>query len=679
VLGASGTVGDSDATDKGAPAGEGKPPAGDASALVHQVALGLTHAVGDFLGAVQQGLTEAQQVEGNVVGGITAAVGAVTDVAAGAAAVGRVGVQVAARATLGALQGVEAGVGGGYSQPWQLPYLPSVPPPTDILSKWVEDRWGLAPDSPWRARIDGVAGLARAAQGFGFQLMGVYNGGAAIYNEGVRDLTLLSEGQFEAAGRSGGGFALGLGSELLRIQPFSPSAGMLYQWTLQDWVEAQAKQLDPAAAERGKMAATTVNEVIQVVITLLTLGDLGEGLPAEGAPGRPVGKLAPGGKPALDGVPAEGPVGPAVEPGAQRPVGPEAPGAAPKVAEDAAPRPQAPPAPDPGPGGAGPGEAEGAGRPPFGDQAGPPVGEGRQPQAPEKPQAADPGDLANCFPAGTLVATLAGLRSIEKVETGEEVWSYDLVASAWRLCRVLRTFCTSYQGTSVFVTLGGETIESTALHPYWVVRGEGLAVRPCRKDLPAVPGGATTPGRWLDAADLRVGDELLLLDGRVAAVEAWRRSPFEEVVYNCQVGELHCYAVGQNSVLVHNTSAPENPENPGTPKPPPSEAPIEGGDVAPNPGPEGQVHHPISIPIAQALKDHPTLSELAWRRKEFTTQAIDEGAHRGYDKFHRDLDAEVIRWIRDPKNKAATPEQFLEWLRERYSQEDLKARFPEGF
>jgi hypothetical protein len=70
-----------------------------------------------------------------------------------------------------------------------------------------------------------------------------------------------------------------------------------------------------------------------------------------------------------------------------------------------------------------------------------------------------------CFPAGTLVGTLAGLRAIETIEQGDQVWAYDVVAGQWRGCRVLQTFCTMYEGNSVFVTVAGETIESTFRHP----------------------------------------------------------------------------------------------------------------------------------------------------------------------------------------------------------------------
>jgi len=94
----------------------------------------------------------------------------------------------------------------------------------------------------------------------------------------------------------------------------------------------------------------------------------------------------------------------------------------------------------------------------------------------------------------------------------------------------------------------------------------------------------------------------------------------------------------------------------------------------------GQIHHPISTRIGRALEEHPTLrGQYQPRDPSFTTQAIDEAAHRGYQTWHIELDAEVARWLQNPDNAAATPAQFEAWLRWRYSQPDLRARFPNGF
>ena len=90
----------------------------------------------------------------------------------------------------------------------------------------------------------------------------------------------------------------------------------------------------------------------------------------------------------------------------------------------------------------------------------------------------------------------------------------DLVSS--RRCTAgmsSKKFMNDHDGTSATITVADEAIEATFLHPFWVVHGDDLANRPIRGHLPRVLEGTTTPGRWVDAGDVRVGDELLLRDG----------------------------------------------------------------------------------------------------------------------------------------------------------------------
>jgi hypothetical protein len=111
-------------------------------------------------------------------------------------------------------------------------------------------------------------------------------------------------------------------------------------------------------------------------------------------------------------------------------------------------------------------------------------------------------------------------------------------------------------------------------------------------------------------------------------------------------------------------------------------APLVGKLNAPSPAPTtleltGQNHHGISKPTHDALEDHSILRGLYQHRDpRFVTQAIDMDAHRGYQQWHRDLDAEIAAHIRNrPK---MTPEAFEEYLRKRYMEPDLIARFPNG-
>ncbi len=93
---------------------------------------------------------------------------------------------------------------------------------------------------------------------------------------------------------------------------------------------------------------------------------------------------------------------------------------------------------------------------------------------------------------------------------------------------------------------------------------------------------------------------------------------------------------------------------------------------------KGQEHHVISRPIAKELEDHKSLRGLYQPRDpRFVSRAVDEKAHCGYQHWHRNVDREVIKWLRD--HSKATSQQFEAALRKLYSRPDLRARFPNGF
>jgi hypothetical protein len=91
----------------------------------------------------------------------------------------------------------------------------------------------------------------------------------------------------------------------------------------------------------------------------------------------------------------------------------------------------------------------------------------------------------------------------------------------------------------------------------------------------------------------------------------------------------------------------------------------------------GQNHHAISRPIARALENHLTLRGLYKPRDErFKLRAKDEESHCGYQQWHRDVDDEVIRWLK--KEATATPKQFEKFLRGIYNRPEMRKRFPDG-
>jgi hypothetical protein len=109
---------------------------------------------------------------------------------------------------------------------------------------------------------------------------------------------------------------------------------------------------------------------------------------------------------------------------------------------------------------------------------------------------------------------------------------------------------------------GGETIEATGGHPFWVISGEDLDKRPVPEHCPAEVPNAAIPGRWVNAIDLRVGDILFTRDGRRVPVTNVSVRYAKMKVYNLQVAELENYAVGHAGILVHNTSGNQPPLKP---------------------------------------------------------------------------------------------------------------------
>lgn len=99
---------------------------------------------------------------------------------------------------------------------------------------------------------------------------------------------------------------------------------------------------------------------------------------------------------------------------------------------------------------------------------------------------------------------------------------------------------------------GGETIEATGKHPFWVISGEDLDKRPVPQHSPAEVPNSALPGRWVEAIDLRAGDVLFTRDGRRVPVTHVSVRQVKTTVYNLQVEDLNNYAVGRSGVLVHN-------------------------------------------------------------------------------------------------------------------------------
>lgn len=77
----------------------------------------------------------------------------------------------------------------------------------------------------------------------------------------------------------------------------------------------------------------------------------------------------------------------------------------------------------------------------------------------------------------------------------------------------------------------------------------------------------------------------------------------------------------------------------------------------------GQAHHLISKTVWLALENHDLLrGRYRYRDARFVARAKNLEAHCGWQDWHRNLDQEIARWIRD--NGQATAQQFEAYLRE---------------
>jgi hypothetical protein len=153
-----------------------------------------------------------------------------------------------------------------------------------------------------------------------------------------------------------------------------------------------------------------------------------------------------------------------------------------------------------------------------------------------------------CFAAGTPVTMADGsTRAIDQLAVGDMVLAYEERSGRVVPARVSRTYV--HDGSQEGLIAVNGSLLATADHPFYV-SGRGAPVR---------------------AGDLRVGDELLLLDGipgtptaglATLAVDSLRPLPPAPTVYNIEVEGPHNYFAG--GVLVHNKTATGGCEPDGT-------------------------------------------------------------------------------------------------------------------
>ena len=121
---------------------------------------------------------------------------------------------------------------------------------------------------------------------------------------------------------------------------------------------------------------------------------------------------------------------------------------------------------------------------------------------------------------GTLIVTDEGDKPIEEIKAGDFVYSTNPETGESEYKEVLRTF-RKESDVLIHIFVNGEEIETTPVHPFWVV------------------------DQWVSAKDLETGDILTLADGTTAPVTDTYGEKLAEpvIVYNFEVSDFHTYYV----------------------------------------------------------------------------------------------------------------------------------------
>jgi hypothetical protein len=133
-----------------------------------------------------------------------------------------------------------------------------------------------------------------------------------------------------------------------------------------------------------------------------------------------------------------------------------------------------------------------------------------------------------CFTAGTLISTEQGLRAIESLKAGDQVWALGQGTVEVELKPITEVFRSEVTNL-VILTIGNERIETTAEHPFWV-RDEG----------------------WVEAGQLKAGDHLLARGHTWLPITSVESRSGQFTVFNFEVEGWHTYLVGSQDVVVHN-------------------------------------------------------------------------------------------------------------------------------
>ena len=168
--------------------------------------------------------------------------------------------------------------------------------------------------------------------------------------------------------------------------------------------------------------------------------------------------------------------------------------------------------------------------------------------------------LDSCFTAGTQIVVGIGLaddgtilydtKNIEDIQVGDLVYSYNTMTGETELCEVTDTLAKTSNHINYLTIVdedGNEqVIETTDVHPFWVVTDEPDLERAARSYADGMYHenlGCNDNGFWVEAKDLRVGDVFLGANGELSTLTNIVRVEQEGgiAVFNFEVGGNHNY------------------------------------------------------------------------------------------------------------------------------------------
>ena len=143
-----------------------------------------------------------------------------------------------------------------------------------------------------------------------------------------------------------------------------------------------------------------------------------------------------------------------------------------------------------------------------------------------------------CFLAGTKVKTSMGDKNIDKVNVFDLVLTYNEKKGINEYQPVVKTWKFEKKDlTDELYTLYFDdfsNLKVTSSHKFYVKR-DNLFI-------------------WVKASDIELNDNVMYANGEFHAINKIEKEPLVEDVYNLSVANTHTFYVGEQYVLVHNTS-----------------------------------------------------------------------------------------------------------------------------